>query len=104
LSGPERTGPKSMPADNKSALPLKKFREGGSARPNGSSSKNSTPSPARLQALVHRVSPPPRDTLEVLRPEVLKLEETAEKPSRVVGDDDRVRLGTLASLAGLVTA
>ena len=33
---------------HKSALPLK-FREGGSARPNGSSSKNPTPSPARLQ-------------------------------------------------------
>ncbi len=35
----------------------------------------------------------PRDALEVLGPKVLQLEEIAEKPSRVIGDDDHVRLG-----------
>ena len=35
----------------------------------------------------------PGDALEVLRPEVLKLEQIAEQPARALGDDDRVRLG-----------
>jgi hypothetical protein len=33
------------------------------------------------------------NTLEIPRPEVLKLEEGSEKSSRAVGDDDPVRLG-----------
>ena len=35
----------------------------------------------------------PGDTLEVLRSEVLKLEQIAEKPARALGYDDCVRLG-----------
>ena len=35
----------------------------------------------------------PGDALEVLRPEVLKLEQIAEQPARALGDDDHVRLG-----------
>ncbi len=54
----------------------------------------------RLEAAFHRTRPQrrpgprrPGDALEVLWPEVLKLEEIAEKLSRAVGDDDHVRLG-----------
>ena len=54
----------------------------------------------RLEAAFHRTRPQrrpgphrPGDALEVLRPEVLKLEQIAEKPSRALGDDDPVRLG-----------
>ena len=54
----------------------------------------------RLEAALHRTRPqrgpgPHRtgDTLEVLRPEVLKLKEIAEKPSRALRDDHGVRLG-----------
>src|SRR5438105_1926241 len=35
----------------------------------------------------------PGDTLEVPTPEVLKLEQSAEKPSRALGDDNHVWLG-----------
>ena len=35
----------------------------------------------------------PGDALEVLRPEVLKLEQIAEQPARALGDDDHVRFG-----------
>ena len=34
-----------------------------------------------------------RDALEVLRPEVPKLEQIAEQPARALGDDHRVRFG-----------
>ena len=54
----------------------------------------------RLEAAFHRTRPQrrqgphrPGDALEVLGPEVLKLEQIAEKPSRAFGDDHRVRLG-----------
>ena len=54
----------------------------------------------RLEAALHRTRPQrrpgprrPGDALEVLCPEVLELEEIAEKPPRAVGDDDHVRLG-----------
>ena len=53
----------------------------------------------RLEAAFHRArsqrrpgSHRPRDTLEVLCSEVLKLEQIAEKPSCALGDDDHVRL------------
>ncbi len=35
----------------------------------------------------------PRNALEAPRPKVIELEETAEKSSRALGDDDRIRLG-----------
>src|SRR5262249_1534957 len=42
----------------------------------------------------HRPGPHrPRDALEVPCPEVIEFEEIAEKPSRPLRDDDRVRLG-----------
>ena len=54
----------------------------------------------RLEAAFHRTRSQrregphrPGDALEVLCPEVLKLEQIAEKPSRALGDDDHVRLG-----------
>ena len=54
----------------------------------------------RLEAAFHRTRPQrrpgphrPGDTLEVLRAEVLELEQIAEKLSRALSDDHRVRLG-----------
>ena len=54
----------------------------------------------RLEAAFHRTRPQrrpgphrPGDALEVLRPEVLQLEQIAEKSSRALGDDHHVRLG-----------
>ena len=54
----------------------------------------------RVEAAFHRTHPQrrpgphrPGDALEVLGPEVLQLEEVAEKPARALGDDDHVRLG-----------
>ena len=54
----------------------------------------------RLEAAFRRTRPQrrpgprrPGDALEVLRPEVLKLEQIAEQLARALGDDDHVRLG-----------
>jgi hypothetical protein len=54
----------------------------------------------RLEAALHGSRPqrrkdphPPRDALEIYRPEVVKLEQIAEQLSRTLGDDDHVRLG-----------
>ena len=54
----------------------------------------------RLEAAFRRTRPQrrpgphrPGDALEVLGPEVLQLEQIAEKPSRALGDDHHVRLG-----------
>jgi len=54
----------------------------------------------RLEAAFNRNRPQrrpvpcrPGDALEVPVPEVLKLEEIAEKFSRALGDDDPIRLG-----------
>ena len=54
----------------------------------------------RLEAAFRRTRPQrrpgphrPGDALEVLGPEVLKLEQIAEEFSRALSDDDRVRLG-----------
>jgi hypothetical protein len=54
----------------------------------------------RLEAALDRTRPqrrpgphPPGDALEIPGPKVPKLEQIAKKPSRALGDDDRVRLG-----------
>ena len=54
----------------------------------------------RLEAAFRRTRPQgregtyrPGDALEVLCPEVLKLEEITEQPSRALGNDHHVRLG-----------
>ena len=54
----------------------------------------------RLEAAFHRTRPQrrpgphrPGDALEVLGPEIPELEEIAEKLSRALRDNDRVRLG-----------